>query len=82
MPSDWASDGYIEDRPNGDVLLNSIAWLAVEESSIGIRPKDKKFEPIHFAGANNWMKLGLILLLVPSALLLNAFLVWREKKRM
>ncbi|GEM_PF-2566032 len=80
--SDFAADGFVEQVPNGDIFLNTIAWLAEEEGSIGIRPKKKKFLPIHFAGSRNWFILAGILILVPLVVLVNGILVWREKKRL
>jgi len=80
--SDFAADGYIEQAPNGDIFLNSIAWLAEEEQSIGIRPKQNKFIPIHFAGGRNWLILTGVLLIVPLVMFINGIIVWREKKRL
>lgn len=80
--SDWAVDGVIDQMPNGDLFMNSIAWLAEEEHTIGIRAKEKKFVPIHFAGGKNWLILAGVLLVVPLVLIINAIMVYREKKRM
>lgn len=80
--SDWAADGFIEGVPNADLFLNTIAWLAEEEQTIGIRPREKKFIPIQLSGSGNWMFLGGLLFLVPLVLVINAIFVWREKKRM
>jgi len=80
--SDFAADGFIDQMPSADIFLNSIAWLAEEEESIGIRPRKKKFVPIHFAGQNNWLILLGVLFIVPLVVLINGILVWREKKRL
>jgi len=80
--SDFAADGFIQQMPHGDVFLNSAAWLAEEEESIGIRPREKKFVPIHFAGGKNWFILLGVLVMVPLVVLINGVLVWRERKRL
>jgi len=80
--SDWAADGVLDQVPNGDLFMNSIAWLAEEEHTIGVRSKERKFIPIHFAGGANWLILASVLLVVPLVLVINAVMVWREKKRM
>lgn len=80
--SDWAADGFMDLPSNRNIFLNTVAWLAEEEQTIGIRPREKKVIPITFAGKRNWLVMTVILLVIPVVLIVNAVLVWREKKRL
>ncbi len=42
--SDFANNTYISLYGNKDLFLNTISWLAAEESLISVRHKDKKYE--------------------------------------
>ena len=45
--SDFANNRYSNFSGNGDFFLNTVSWLAEEESLISIRPKKRKNTPIH-----------------------------------
>lgn len=45
--SDFANNRYSGFSGNGDFFLNTVSWLAEEESLISIRPKERKNTPIH-----------------------------------
>lgn len=80
--SDWAADGFMDLPSNRNIFMNAVAWLAEEEHTIGIRPRENKVVPINFAGRRNWLVMTAVLLVVPLVLIVNAVLVWREKKRL
>ncbi|MCD6574243.1 GldG family protein [Candidatus Aerophobetes bacterium] len=44
--SDFASNDYLEVSGNKDLILNTIGWLAEEESLISIRPREWGYTPI------------------------------------
>lgn len=44
--SDFASNGYISMPRNGDMILNTIGWLAEQEDLISIRPREALTQPV------------------------------------
>jgi ABC-type uncharacterized transport system involved in gliding motility auxiliary subunit len=44
--SDFASNSYVGLQGNGNLLVNSVAWLARDESFISIRAKDPQDRPL------------------------------------
>ncbi len=49
--SDFSNNRYSNFSGNGDFFLNTVSWLAEEESLISIRPKERKNSPVHLTSS-------------------------------
>ena len=45
--SDFASNGFLNLSGNKDFLLNSIAWVIGDDTSISIRPRERQITPLY-----------------------------------
>jgi ABC-type uncharacterized transport system involved in gliding motility auxiliary subunit len=79
--SDFVNNANFHFSGNGDLFLNTVSFLAQEESLISIRPKESQFAPL-FLSRNQGRMLGLITLSVPVGLLVFGLAVWRRRRRL
>ena len=74
----FATNGWLEQQLNGDLLVNSISWL-IEEEEIAIRPleSDRRFNlsPIQ-AAIISWLALRIM----PFIALVGGVFVWWKKR--
>lgn len=77
--SDWVTNKYVQYSSHRDLMLNSLNWLAGEESGISIRPKKMRssLEPISGEAFKNLLFSGFI---IPELLLIVGLLIWWRRK--
>jgi ABC-type uncharacterized transport system involved in gliding motility auxiliary subunit len=80
--SDFIANGYLGIEGNRDLFLNTVNWLAQQESLIAIRPKEASDRRLTMT-ANHMMGVLWMSLLVVPALVLGAgvFTWWRRRER-
>lgn len=79
--SDFASNGGINTPlGNRDLLVNTVNWLAEEESLISIRPKPPTDRSIFLTGNQGNMIFLVTTILMPLAVLLVGGLVWWRRR--
>lgn len=77
--SDWITNRYFQYSSHKDLILNSLNWLAGEESSITIRPKKMRaaLQPIAGDTFRNLLLSGFI---IPEILLIMGLLIWWRRR--
>ncbi len=75
--SDWMTNGFIGQGGNRDLALNTIQWLAGQESKITIRPKTRERSTISNFNANERLMLSFVSLqLLPLVLIAFGMSIW------
>ena len=79
--SDFIADGLFTQQLNGDVFLNSVAWLSKQDSQpLSIRPKEAKTRRIKLSQAQaNLVALSSVLVL-PLIAFASAILLWFQRR--
>ena len=77
--SDWITNKYVQYSSHRDLLLNSLNWLAGEESGISIRPKKMRssLEPISGEAFKTLLFSGFI---IPELLLILGLTIWWRRR--
>jgi gliding motility-associatede transport system auxiliary component len=80
--SDFIGNGYLGIEGNRDLFLNTVNWLAQQESLIAIRPKEASDRRLTMT-ANHVMGVLWMSLLIVPALVIGAgvFAWWRRRER-
>ncbi len=68
--SDFASNNFVDLAGNRDFFLNTVSWLAEEESLISIRPKEPRANPVFLTAAQGQVLFWVPVVLVPLAMVL------------
>jgi ABC-type uncharacterized transport system involved in gliding motility auxiliary subunit len=63
--SDFAANSYFDLQGNGDLFLNSVAYLAEEGDKIAIRPKKRETQPLYLTAFQSRLIQLLALFVVP-----------------
>ena len=74
--SDFASNGFVQSLGNEVLFLNSINWLAEEESLIAIGPKSTLPRTVYLSRFQSTLILLVGVILIPVALLVIGIIVW------
>ncbi len=74
--SDFASNGFVKNLGNEVLLLNSVNWLAEEESLIAIGPKSTQPRTVYLSRFQGTLILLVGVVLIPLALLAIGIIVW------
>jgi len=78
--SDFATNEMIENVGNGVLFLNSVNWLAEEESMIAIGPKGTQPRQVFLSGVQASGIFFISVILVPFALLAAGVVVWWQRR--
>ena len=81
--TDFADNTYFNLSGNGDFFLNTINFLASEESQISLRAQEKKSQPLLLTGYQGWALLLVCLFLIPLAIIIagvGAYLKRRSQR--
>jgi ABC-type uncharacterized transport system involved in gliding motility auxiliary subunit len=81
--TDFADNSYFNLSGNGDLFLNTVNFLAAEESQITLRSQEKKSQPLVLTGAQGWALLLVCLVFIPLAIIIagtNAYLRRRSRR--
>lgn len=78
--ADFVSNTYYKFQGNRDIFINSINWLVLEESHIGIRPVEEEDRRVTLTARTQRLILYLLLVIFPLiALLIGGFVWWRRR---
>jgi ABC-type uncharacterized transport system involved in gliding motility auxiliary subunit len=78
--SDFASNGFFGLQGNGNLFLNTVAWLAQDESFISIRPKNPEDRRLTMTEAQGRLASYVMLLLLPAGILISGVSVWMKRR--
>jgi ABC-type uncharacterized transport system involved in gliding motility auxiliary subunit len=79
--SDFASNGYFGAQGNGNLFLNTISWLAQDESFISIRPKNPEDRRLTMTEAQGRLMSFVMLLFLPVGVLVAGVSVWMRRRK-
>lgn len=79
--SDFAANAYFQTQMNGDLFLNIINWLAMDEELISIRPKDQTDKKIFLSEAMRRITFYFTIVLVPLITLVAGVVVRIVRRR-
>jgi ABC-type uncharacterized transport system involved in gliding motility auxiliary subunit len=79
--SDFASNGFFGLQGNGNLFLNTVAWLAQDESFISIRAKNPEDRRLTMTEAQGRLASYVMLLLLPAGILISGVSVWMKRRR-
>ena len=78
--SDFATNQFVTAYGNGDLILNSVDWLAQQEELIGIRPRPSSERPIFLSDeAQRWVLITTLLLLPILPAVVGITLRWARR---
>ena len=81
--TDFADNTYFNISGNGDFFLNTVNFLASEESQISLRAPEKKSQPLLLTGYQGWALLFVCLIFIPLAIIIagtSAYLRRRARR--
>jgi ABC-type uncharacterized transport system involved in gliding motility auxiliary subunit len=79
--SDFASNGFSGTQGNGNLFMNSVSWLAQDESFISIRPKDPTDRRLTMTEAQSRMASYISVVLLPLSILIAGISVWMNRRK-
>jgi ABC-type uncharacterized transport system involved in gliding motility auxiliary subunit len=79
--SDFASNGFSGTQGNGNLFMNSMSWLAQDESFISIRPKDPTDRRLTLTEAQSRMVSYISVVLLPLSILIAGISVWMNRRK-
>ena len=79
--SDFASNGFSGTQGNGNLFMNSVSWLAQDESFISIRPKDPQDRRLTMTEAQSRMVSYVAVVLLPLSILIAGISVWMNRRK-
>ena len=77
--SDFASNQFFDFQGNGDLVLNTLSWLAEDESLISIRPKEAGHNPIALTQSQSDWIFWISVVLWPAAVSLIGIAIVSSK---
>lgn len=80
--SDFASNNYFRLYGNGDLFLNAVNWLAQEEETIAIRPKEARSDPLILDSNQERTLLLISTVLLPGVAFLLGLGAWQWRRRL
>ncbi|MCI0527613.1 MAG: GldG family protein, partial [Nitrospira sp.] len=78
--SDFASDSGLNLSGNGDLFLNTVSWLAEEETLIAIRPKERQSQPILMSVIQGRLTFWVPVVFLPAAVLVAGSAVYLQRR--
>jgi ABC-type uncharacterized transport system involved in gliding motility auxiliary subunit len=78
--SKFANNQFARFQRNGDLFMNSINWLAEEESLISIRPKSPTQRSIEMSASQQNMLFLLTIFLMPAAAIGSGVYIWWRRR--
>jgi ABC-type uncharacterized transport system involved in gliding motility auxiliary subunit len=79
--SDFASNSGFGLQGNGNLFLNTVSWLAQDESFISIRPKNPDDRRLTMTEAQGRLVSYVMLLLLPAGVVITGASVWAKRRR-
>ncbi len=78
--SAFAANRFARFQRNGDLFMNSVNWLAEEESLIAIRPKSPTQRSVEMNASQQNLLLVLTMVLMPAAAIGSGLYVWWKRR--
>src|SRR5262249_251716 len=79
--SDFAANSGFGLQGNGNLFLNTISWLAQDESFISIRPKNPEDRRLTMTESQGRLWSFVMLLFLPVGVLVAGVSVWMKRRR-
>jgi len=79
--SDFAVNGFYGDLGNGNLLTNTVSFLAQDENFISIKAKDPANRPVTMTEAQEKSVAWLVQLLLPGGVLIVGITVWVRRRK-
>ncbi len=79
--SDFVNNRSYDFAGNGDFFMNSVAWLAEDEASIAIRPKEAKGARFMLQPTDVRLIFILTVILLPLAIMASGIFVWWRRRQ-
>jgi ABC-type uncharacterized transport system involved in gliding motility auxiliary subunit len=79
--SDFASNATFGLQGNGNLFLNTISWLAQDESFISIRPKNPDDRRLTMTEAQGRLVSFIVLFFLPVGVLASGISVWMKRRK-
>jgi ABC-type uncharacterized transport system involved in gliding motility auxiliary subunit len=76
-----ASNKFVKLQGNGDLILNTVSWLAEDENLIAVRPKTSRSQPFVLTASESLAFLVVPVFLIPLACILAGFAVYIYRRR-
>jgi len=76
-----ASNKFVKLQGNGDLILNTVSWLAEDENLIAVRPKTSRSQPFVLTASESLAFLVIPVFLIPLACILAGFAVYIYRRR-
>jgi ABC-type uncharacterized transport system involved in gliding motility auxiliary subunit len=80
--SDFPTNNYFRLLGNGDLFLNVINWLAADEQTIAIRPKEARMSPLILSDGQEKTVFWVSVVALPGVALLMGLGVWQWRRRL
>ncbi len=78
--SDFLTDGQLRSAGNEVLAVNAVKWLAKQDSSLGIPPREIAKNQLFLSSSQLSFILLLVVFLMPGAAILAGIVVWRRRK--
>jgi len=79
--SDFAMNVNFSNQGNGNLLINTVKWLARDENLIAIKTKDPTDRPLNMTESGGRSIAIIVLILFPGAALFAGVLVWLRRRK-
>ena len=79
--SDFASNAYFGQVGNGNIFMNTVNWLAHDESFISIRPKSPEDRRLTMTESQGRLVSYVSVLLLPVSILAAGISVWMNRRK-
>jgi ABC-type uncharacterized transport system involved in gliding motility auxiliary subunit len=79
--SDFAANNTFGLQGNGNLFLNTVSWLAQDESFISIRTKNPDDRRLTMTAAQASLASYVMLLLLPGGILVTGISVWAKRRK-
>ena len=79
--SQFASNKFFKLQGNGELLLNTVSWLAEEENLIAIRPKSNRSEPLVLTARQSSVLFLFPVVIIPLAWFIAGIVIYLYRRR-
>lgn len=80
--SEFASNGYFEQQGNANLFMNTVTWLAADDSFISIRPRLPDDRPLTMTAAQANVSLYLSMVLLPLGIVVGGISIWMKRRKL
>jgi ABC-type uncharacterized transport system involved in gliding motility auxiliary subunit len=78
--SDFASNAYLGVEGNRDLFMNTVSWLAQQESLISIRPREASDRRLTLTAFQITLMFWLSIVVIPGAVLGTGVYTWWRRR--